>query len=90
MNPQRMRRQFRKELLQLQAEQHRQGLARELEPLMQLGKTLSGSSTTEGATSLGERIQTLLALLLPDRWRKLLVYALALRKMARAFATRHD
>ncbi len=91
MNAHRLRRQLRKELLLLQAEQHRQSLAQELGAFVRFSRILFPSATAErGAASWAERGQLLLPLLMPSRWRKYLVYALALKKLAQAFSTRPD
>ncbi len=86
MKQHQLRRQLRKELLLLQAEQHRQSLAQEVGKFVRFSYMLSHPQTVaDGGASWAERAQWLLSLVLPNRWRKFLVYGLALRKMAQAF-----
>lgn len=87
MNQHQYRRQLRKELLQLLAEQHRQNLAQELRGFVCSGQTAPAEEAVE-AGAWSEHVVSLLSLLLPLCWRKLLIYALAIRKMARVFSSK--
>lgn len=81
MNRRKVKRDLRKELLCLQAVQHRQALAREWHRIVpgELGLVASESALLSGA-------QWLLAALPQGRWRKWLVFGLALGRMALAFS----
>ena len=85
MNQRMMRRELRKEMLRLQAEQCRQILARELRLLAPVD---SAAATGSGSSALLTGAQLFASALLPGRWRKWLVYGLALGKMALAFSRR--
>lgn len=85
MNKRLMQRELRKEMLRLQAQQCRQILAREVQLLAPEGSAaLAGS----GSTAVLTGAQLLASALLPSRWRKWLVYGLAIGKMALAFSRR--
>ena len=79
MNHRQMQRALRKELLRLQAEQHRQGLADACQLFRQSVAGVGGSESP--AESWTERVQFLLSMVLPQRWRKVLIYGVMLKKL---------
>ncbi len=81
MDKRKVDRELRKELLCLQAAQHRQTLAREWRQIVpgELGLVASESALLSGT-------QWLLAALPQGRWRKWLVFGLAAGRMALAFS----
>lgn len=80
---QQMKRALRKELLQLQAAQHRQGLAQELSAFTQFTQTVADVALpSEGTSAWSGRLQLLLTTMLPNRWCKFLIYGLMFKKLA--------
>ncbi|MDR3412792.1 MAG: hypothetical protein P4L87_17900 [Formivibrio sp.] len=82
-----LKRDLRKELLLLQSEQYRRGLAQDLRLFAPLWQGPKPATEGEHGSSVWlNRIPLLAAVLLPKRWRKLLALGLAIGKVALVFS----